>query len=182
MIRRPKGGSVAIVAPVRNGKPHFHRRSDFRLMVTEGKLDGTTQTMTRYWTYGLGDGLTTGEAFMKSKAAMVEDARKSASYHLCICELNLLGDPTLDMRANSPRKPRLKAPKTVKVGKQNVKIETGAPGSTVCLWKGEEVYVVGVADGAGVAELEIEPTTPGRVLVTVTGKSLNTAMGEIETR
>lgn len=54
MIRHAKGGSVAIVAPIRTGKPHFHNRSDMRLMVTEGKLDGTTQTMTRYWCNGLG--------------------------------------------------------------------------------------------------------------------------------
>ena len=49
MIRKPNAGSVAIVAPIRTGKAHFHSRSDFRLMVQEGKLDGTTQTMTRYW-------------------------------------------------------------------------------------------------------------------------------------
>ena len=45
MIRQPKRGSVAVVAPIRTGKPHFHQRSDFRLMVSEGKLDGTTQPM-----------------------------------------------------------------------------------------------------------------------------------------
>ncbi len=48
MLRAPSAGSVAIVAPVRTGKPHFHSRDDFRLMVSEGKLDGTTMTMTRY--------------------------------------------------------------------------------------------------------------------------------------
>ena len=80
------------MAPVRTGKPHFHKRSDFRLMVTEGKLDGTTMTMTRYWANGLGKkALTTGQSLMKAKAAMEQDARQTAGYHLCICELNLLG-------------------------------------------------------------------------------------------
>ena len=85
MIRAPKAGSVAIVAPVRTGKPHFHKRSDFRLMVMEGKLDGTTMTMTRYWRNGLGtEAMSTGHALMKAKAEMEKDARKTAGYHLCI--------------------------------------------------------------------------------------------------
>ena len=184
ILRRPKGGSVAVVAPIRTGKPHFHNRSDFRLMVSEGKLDGTTQTMTRYWSYGLGEGCTTGIALMKAKAAMVEDARKSATYHLCICELNLLGDPTLDMRAVSP-KPRLVVgeqltfPKRVGLGEQAVRIATGVPGCTVCLWKGAEVYVVGTADRAGLAQLNIAPTSKGEILVSVSGPGLNASTATI---
>ena len=174
MIRKPKGGSVAIVAPVRTGKPHFHKRSDFRLMILEGKLDGTTMTMTRYWSHGLGRGLTTGEAFMKAKADMVNDAKKTAGYHLCISELNLLGDPTLDMRAKSPRTPRLTTPKSIKTGKQNVQIVTDAPGSTVCLWKGKEVYAVCKTNGTGKATFNIAPTSTGIVRATVYGANLNT--------
>jgi len=127
MIRQAKGGSVAVVAPIRTGKPHFHNRSDMRLMVTEGKLDGTTQTMTRYWCNGLGGGLTTGEALMKAKSEMASDARKSAGYHLCICELNLLGDPTLDMRANAPGKPKLVIPERTNTGAQEIEICRDAP-------------------------------------------------------
>lgn len=179
MIRCPKAGSVAIVAPVRTGKPHFHRPSDFRLMVKEGKLDGTTQTMTRYWANGLGGGLTTGEALMKAKAAMVPDARKTAGYHLCICELNLLGDPTLDMRAKDPRMPKVECPAAIVTGKQSITIATDAPGSTICLWKGEEVYAVAVADAAGRAKVEISPASKGDVLVTVSGKNLNSVTRRI---
>ena len=179
MIRQPNGGSVAIVAPIRTGKPHFHKRSDFRLMVTEGKLDGTTQTMTRYWCNGLGGGLTTGEAFMKAKSEMAYDARKSAGYHLCICELNLLGDPTLDMRANAPRTPKLETPNTIAAGRQAIEIVPNAPGCTVCLWKGEEVYSVTRADESGKAKLKIASASTGNVLVTVSGANLNTTMAEI---
>jgi len=107
LLRAPEAGSVAIVAPVRTGKAHFAKRSDFRLMITKGKLDGTTMTMTNYWSLGLGEGNSTGHAMMKAKQAMAEDAADASAYHLCICELNLLGDPTLDMRAETPHTPKL---------------------------------------------------------------------------
>ena len=173
MLRQPRGGSVAIVAPVRTGKPHFHQRSDFRLMMTEGKLDGTTQTMTRYWSGGLGDGLTTGQSLMKAKADMVPDARRTAGYHLCICELNLLGDPTLDMRAAVPRTPKLALPERIGTGSQTIEIRTDAPKCTVCLWKGKDLYQVATADDEGTVELQIDPKTKGDMLVTATGKNLN---------
>lgn len=180
MIRAPRAGSVAVVAPIRTGKPHFHDRSDFRLMVSEGKLDGTTQTMTRYWVNGLGGGMTTGKAFMTAKAQMAADAERTAGYHLCISEINLLGDPTLDIRAVSPTRPMLELPKKIAIGAQSVKISTGVAGSTVCVWKGAEVYEVVTSDASGVAELKIEPTTAGVLRVAVNGQSLNVARGRIE--
>lgn len=182
MIRQPNGGTVAIVAPIRTGKAHFHKPSDFRLMVLEGKLDGTTMTMTRYWSHGLGRGLTTGEAFMQAKADMTDDAIKTAGYHLCICELNLLGDPTLDMRAKSPRTPKLTAPKSIDRGQQTLDITTDAPGSTVCLWKGKEVYEVRTADAKGKATFDLTAETIGTLLATVGGTNLNRVTAQIEVK
>lgn len=96
MLRQPKAGAIAIVAPCREGKPHFlNPRQDFPLMIAEGKLDGTTLTMTRFWAEGLGNSVTTGEAMMRAKASRAADARKSPEIHLCLAELNLFGDPTL---------------------------------------------------------------------------------------
>lgn len=99
MLRHPDGGAIAVVAPAREGKPHFHDpKKDFPLMVNEGKLDGTTQTMTLFWSAALGDGKTTGEALATAKAELADDAEKSATYHQGICEINLLGDPSLPVR------------------------------------------------------------------------------------
>lgn len=96
MLRAPDAGAIAIVAPCREGKPHFmNPRKDFQLMVREGKMDGTTTTMTFFWELGIRDQLTTGEALMATKAKLSEKAKKSATFHMCLCELNLLGDPTL---------------------------------------------------------------------------------------
>lgn len=180
LIRRPNGGSVAVVAPVRTGKPHFANRSDFRLMVTEGKLDGTTMTMTRYWTFGLGEGATTGQAMMKAKDAMAKDANDSASFHLCVCELNLLGDPTLDMRAKSPKTPKVKVETKSADKKLTVSVTTDAPGSTVCLWNGKDVYQVKSAEKSGAAEFTV-PADAGQFSVTVSGKNLNSHVEKVNT-
>jgi hypothetical protein len=96
MLRMPNAGAIAIVAPCREGKPHFlNPRQDFSLMMKEGKMDGTTTTMTFFWELGIKEKLTTGEALMKTKAKLAEKAKKSANFHMCLAELNLLGDPTL---------------------------------------------------------------------------------------
>lgn len=99
MLRHPDGGAIAIVAPAREGKPHFHNpKTDFPLMAKEGKLDGTTQTMTSFWIAALGEKKTIGEALSISKASLADDAEKSATYHQGMCEINLLGDPSLPVR------------------------------------------------------------------------------------
>ena len=41
MLRRPRAGAIAIVAPSREGVPVFADRSDFRKMILEGKMDVT---------------------------------------------------------------------------------------------------------------------------------------------
>tara|TARA_B110000908_G_C10230437_1_gene440278 strand:+ start:311 stop:1570 length:1260 start_codon:yes stop_codon:yes gene_type:complete len=98
MLRMPNAGAIAIVAPCREGKPHFlNPREDFPLMMNEGKMDGTTTTMTYFWELGIKGKLTTGEALMKTKAKLAEKAKKSANFHMCLAELNLLGDPTIQV-------------------------------------------------------------------------------------
>ena len=175
MLRLPQAGSVAVVAPIRTGKPHFAKRSDFRLMVTEGKLDGTTLTMTRYWSFGLGEGNSTGHAIMKAKNAMASDAAASAAYHLCVCELNLLGDPTLDMRAKTPRRSKFDVTNAATFdGKFQFDVETDAPGCTVCVWQGQDGYSTKTTDASGKASFSMNPTG-GKATVTVAGANLNSA-------
>lgn len=179
MLRLPYAGSVAVVAPIRTGKPHFAKRSDFRLMVQEGKLDGTTLTMTRYWSLGLGGGNSTGHAIMKAKQAMAKDAVASAAYHLCVCELNLLGDPTLDMRAQTPRRPEVivSNAKTIN-GKYQFDVKTKSPGATVCVWMGQDIYETKTADASGIASFSLKPVA-GKAKVTVAGANLNSASIEM---
>ena len=179
MLRVPKAGSVAVVAPVRTGKPHFAKRSDYRLMVKKGKLDGTTLTMTRYWVNGLSQNNTTGHALMKAKHEMAEDGKKSKAYHLCICELNLLGDPTLDMRSKPPVNPEIEISTSRRGNQHTVTVKTDASGSTVCCWQENGLHAVKTADKNGVAKFEFESSSR-KLSVSVSGQSLNSKVEMVE--
>jgi hypothetical protein len=178
MLRHPLGGAVLIIAPARAGVPAFHDPArDFPLMMSEGKMDGTTETMTLFWKYALTENMTAGEAFRAAKIELTDDAEKTSIYHFVQCELNLLGDPTLDIRAKTPATPLLEIPESIEVGPQTLSINTGQS-ATVCLWKGDEVYQV-VETYKGFATVEIEPLTGGRIFATVSGPNLNAVTGEI---
>lgn len=181
MIRKPKGGSVAVVAPIRTGKAHFADRNDFKLMVTEGKLDGTTHTMTRYWMAGMNEKATTGEALMKAKNEMIFDAKNSEAYHLCICEINLLGDPTLDMRSATPRTPELEVDRDVSLGKSTFNVSTAIPGSTVCVWKENDgIYEVAKTDEFGKASFNLNMTNQGDLIVSASGININSVVTKVQ--
>jgi hypothetical protein len=99
MLRQENAGAIAMVAPCREGKPHFSNpRRDFPLMVNEGKMDGTTNTMTQFWAKGVTGKLSLGYAIMAAKQSMADQALTSAEMHMCLVELNFLGDPTLDFQ------------------------------------------------------------------------------------
>jgi hypothetical protein len=185
MLRAPQKGAVIIITPAREGVPIFHSPKDFKLMISEGKLDGTTETMTRFWMHGLkrqkdGSYKTAGEAFYTAKQEMGEHAMKTSGYHWCQCEINFLGDPTLDMRAMDPVKPLVKHTQQVKRGLQDIVINTGIPNSTVCLWQSGDIYEVVKADSKGQAKLSIKAVNKGTISVTVSGANINAAKSTIE--
>jgi hypothetical protein len=171
MLRHEKGGAVAIVAPAREGVPVFIGRGrDPR----DGKTqDGTTRLLTRYWVHGLSKGLTTGEALAAAKADLATDAQRNSGYHWVLCELNLLGDPTLDMRAEAPVSLEVQAPKRLSAGQQVVEVSAGRPGVKVCLWQGDGLYALATTNEQGRARLNVQARA-GEVLLTLSGPSLNT--------
>ena len=123
--------------------------------------------MTRFWTFGLNGAESTGHAFMKAKHAMAEDAATAPGFHLCVCELNLLGDPTLDLRAQAPKTPPLTIGTETVDGKVEVSVES-VPGATVCLWASDEIYTVSTADESGKTMFTVPPFD-GEATVTVSG-------------
>ncbi len=179
MIRQPAAGSVVVLAPIRTGKMHFHDDSDFELMMTEGKLDGTTMLLTQFWIHALKNKRSTGHALAAAKNALLDDAKKSSNFHLCLCEFNLLGDPTLPVHGNNPRTPTAEAPDHLPLGKTELTLRTDAPGATVCAWKELEVYQVVEADADGTVRLSFELKTPGALLLTVAGNGFNTTTKKI---
>jgi hypothetical protein len=188
LLRTPQKGAVIVIAPAREGVPIFHKSSDYRLMVTEGKLDGTTESMTRFWTNGLspkkdGSYRTAGEAFYQMKQEMAVHAVKTSGYHWCQSELNFLGDPTLDLRANNPVTPKVIFTEQIKVKKKStIVVKTGVPLATICLSKEGEIYRVIKADKEGVVKAEIMAQTTGKVKLSVNGASINIFQGIIEVK
>ena len=129
-------------------------------------------TMTNYWSLGLGEGNSTGHAMMKAKQAMAEDATSADAYHLCICELNLLGDPTLDMRAKTPRNPKIQPSVRKLDSGSEIKIKTDAPGATICLWNQKGIYEVSIADEKGNAKFVVSGDLKD-CKVSASGQNLN---------
>ena len=183
MLRAPNGGAVAIVAPSRPGVAVFRDRSDFRLMVTEGKPDGTTESMTKFWAHGLGDGVTTGEAFAAVKRDFTERAQEHPAYHFLQCELNLLGDPTLDFRATPPKTPTVAVIGKLTVdGTNRLRVNTDAAGASLCVWKPDELWRVVELDDDGDGEVTVPCAQEGDVFLTVFGTGFNAVQVERRVR
>lgn len=183
LLRAPKAGAVAVVAPSREGRPHFHDpKRDLPLMVKEGKLDGTTRTMTHFWAIGLGRNVSLGEALMLTKASMEEEAFQSPAFHLCLSELNLLGDPSLPFRITNPRTPKIFAAKELEPGNISLLIETDAPGALVAVQSGTGMTYIQVADETGNALFPFSVRAGTTLTVTASGPDLNAASIKIPVR
>ena len=187
MLRAPERGAVLIISPAREGVPIFHSPKDFRLMVSEGKLDGTTETMTKFWINSLSSQengyLTSGEAFYKTKQEMAVHAQKTSGYHWCQSELNLLGDPSIYMRANKPTTPTLNLPKQLAVGTESVlDIQVKSPNSTLCLWQKGSIYEVYKSDAQGNFKVTLNTIKAGSLKVSLSGADINAVSSDISVK
>lgn len=170
ILRHEGGGAVAVVTPSREGVPIYHPRDRNNRQTVQ---DGTTRLLTLFWVHGLGGGLTTGEALQAAKADMAADAEEFAGFHWCLSEINLLGDPTLDMRAADAFTPDVDAPESIRRSARSIKVKTGVAGLTVCVWQGD-VYEIAITDDDGNATLELRGLVAGDLLLTVCGANANT--------
>ena len=175
MLRKQNGGAIAIIAPSREGIPVFHDPSDMKLMMTEGKMDGTTETLTLFWKHSIKDGLTLGQAFRQAKQDMSTHARKTDGYHFVQCELNLLGDPTLDIRAKTVSD----IDATAKLQGNKLQV-TGVKDCSVCVWSGD-FYEVKNAGSQNELDFKV-PQNAAKLSISASAPSRNTWSYEIETR
>ena len=86
---------------------------------------------------------------------------------------NLFGDPELPVWTDTPTSLSVTHNSSIPVGSSAFTVSVssgGSPlqGATVCLWKGEEVYLVSQTNQNGIATFSVSPSTPGVMLVTVT--------------
>ncbi len=175
MLRLPQAGAIAILAPCREGKPHFtDPKRDFPLMMSEGKMDGTTETMTRFWKHALTDAANTGTAFTRVKADLAKRALTNANFHMAMCELNFLGDPLLVVHATSPKTIPAKMPQALKTGKQVVTMTDLPVGTIVTISDGKKIYGQETADASGKVDISVTvPEVVGKMSVGLVCRGYN---------
>ncbi|MEO0185860.1 MAG: C25 family cysteine peptidase, partial [candidate division WOR-3 bacterium] len=103
----------------------------------------------------------------------------------CLYELNLIGDPELPLWTNIPANLTVNYPAVIQIGNQNVAVTVTGGGSPVnnalvCLQKGTETYAYGYTNSSGQVTLNVAPTTPGTMNITVTAKNYYPFEGTIQ--
>ena len=99
---------------------------------------------------------------------MTENARQNDGFHMCQCELNLLGDPSLPVRPTPPNNfEKLKFTCNDKL----LKIR-GVKEANVCLWDGKEDYQVVKTNRFGSGRIKLK-SEPGEYQVAVSAEGHN---------
>jgi hypothetical protein len=94
-------------------------------------------------------------------------------YKYCYTELTLLGEPELPIWTANPGSLTGSFPDLISTGPSNFTVLVNSSGSpvnqaSVCLWKGDEVYMTGYTNSAGEITFTISPSTQGSMFVTIT--------------
>lgn len=146
LLRNPNGGAVTYIgASVVNWSNSTYFGAFYRNLFT-GVPTGFSQKA--------------GAAFAAAKYQVLDLYAHYA--------MNFVGDPELPLYIANPRPISPTFPSACLTGAQDFVVETGIPGSTVCIYKPGEVYIQGVADGNGRYTATIEPATLGTGWVTIT--------------
>jgi hypothetical protein len=101
-------------------------------------------------------------------------AKSNEIERFCLYELNLFGDAETPIwKKHVYSFDSVSYPNKLDTGESEFTVtvtwgEYGVPGATVCLCKGDEVYLVGTTDDYGRATFYPDPETEGEMLVTVT--------------
>ncbi len=120
--------------------------------------------------YEMGAALTRGKLELYMNYSEVESTRVEIFSHWN----NLIGDPAGEVWTAFPETLVVSHPPNVPLGTNvlTVSVQNGEAepmeGAQVCLWKGDETYVVGLTDAQGLIELPVTTATGGSMQVTVT--------------
>ncbi|UCC13019.1 MAG: hypothetical protein JSW02_05705 [candidate division WOR-3 bacterium] len=120
-----------------------------------------------------------GQVHAVAKDAWVPYADMTGQYNMtrwCLYSLNLFGCPEMPVWTDQPVTLTVNNPGAIPMGNQNVNVVVMTEGSPledalVCLQKGTETYARGYTDGSGLVTLNVFPTTPGYMQITVTAKN-----------
>ncbi len=119
-----------------------------------------------------------GDAFQfGTLCAMSKDHFQSLTagqevWRWCVYELNLFGDPSLQVWSERPQELAVSPPGAVMVGTQVVRFDVAdgfgpVAGARVCALKGNETWARGWTNSAGWVDLAVSPTSTGNLEFTV---------------
>jgi hypothetical protein len=115
-----------------------------------------------------------GKVHAYAKHEYVAESRYDDYYRYVMYGLNLFGDPETPVWTDQPAQLTVDFPAAVPLGLPEFPVTVtigGSPvvGTTVCLYKPGDVYLVGDTDAHGAMTFYVEPADTGTLYVTVTG-------------
>ncbi len=122
------------------------------------------------------DSFEIGIAHTRSKDYYAGPAGSQPVWRWCVFELNLFGDPEMDIWSDIPQTMSVSNPDTVYTGPRTVRVTVTSGGSPlanvlVCLYKAGEVHAKGKTNASGWVDLIINAQTPGSLYLTATAKN-----------
>jgi hypothetical protein len=113
-----------------------------------------------------------GATLAKTKLDYIAFSRGENVWRWHQYQVNLLGDPEMDIWTRSPAEFQVSYPESVSVGESVLKVSVSTGGSAknilVCCEKRDEVYERGYTDGAGEISFNISPASGGSIDVYAT--------------
>jgi hypothetical protein len=166
-VRDNDGGGVGFVGNTRYG--WYYRGYD----------DYASLRYDRYFfrSFFVQDHYRLGELFSDHKVDAYFSMEQNDLNKYIFSELILLGDPELPLWTEDPSSFDVTHPTEIYVGSSSFTVHVedsegeNIGNAYVCLWKGDEVYLVNYTDSSGNITFVISPTTDGNMTVTVTKRN-----------
>ncbi len=122
------------------------------------------------------DSFEIGVAHSRAKDYYSGPAGSQQVWRWCVFELNLFGDPEMDMWSDIPQTMQVSNPETVYTGPRTIRVTVTASGNPlanvlVCAYKAGEVHSKGRTNASGWVDLIINAQTPGEMFITASGKN-----------
>jgi len=165
LMKNPNGACVAVIMNSRYG------------WGTPPTMGPSEKLDVRFYDFFFNyDSFEIGVAHARSKDYYASAAGSQQVWRWCVFELNLFGDPAMNMWSDMPLTMQVSAPDTVYTGPRTIRITVTSSGSPlpnilVCAYKPGETHAKGKTNASGWVDLVVNAQTPGQMFITATGKN-----------